>query len=172
MKISKQRKEFRVSNKEHLASLRSAQYFKDKEKNTIKRQESYSKNRARILSKVKTYRENNKDKVAAYRKKNQPYSFMRKSIGRILKNWKGGRSKAEMLNGYSEQELKSHLESLFAKGMSWDNYGFYGWHIDHIKPIKAFAEGGVTDPKVINALSNLQPLWAIDNLRKSAKYDD
>ena len=52
--------------------------------------------------------------------------------------------------------------------MSFANYGT--WHIDHIKPIVQFAREGITDPKIINALSNLQPLWAEENLRKNAKY--
>lgn len=46
--------------------------------------------------------------------------------------------------------------------MSWDNYG--SWHIDHIKPISKFQKN--TPIKVVNNLDNLQPLWAIENLRK------
>ena len=50
--------------------------------------------------------------------------------------------------------------------MSWDNYG--EWHIDHKKPISAFHKD--TPPHIINSLCNLQPLWEIDNLKKSNKY--
>lgn len=60
------------------------------------------------------------------------------------------------LLGYSAIELKEHIESLFTDGMCWDNYG--EWHIDHIKPIISFPKD--TPMNVVNALSNLQPLWA------------
>ena len=59
------------------------------------------------------------------------------------------------LLGYSALELKIHLESLFTEGMTWDNYG--EWHIDHKKPVSSFESD--TLPSIVNALSNLQPLW-------------
>jgi len=73
---------------------------------------------------------------------------------------------------YTVDELKQHLESKFQIGMSWDNYGFYGWHIDHIRPDSSFNYTSVEDDefKKCWALNNLQPLWATDNLRKSNKY--
>lgn len=70
--------------------------------------------------------------------------------------------------GYSVEELIAHLERRFSAGMSWANYG--KWHIDHIRPCAAFDQ---TDPVQFDAcwaLSNLQPLWASDNIRKGAKY--
>ena len=67
--------------------------------------------------------------------------------------------------GYSSLDLKLHLESLFTDGMSWDNYG--KWEIDHIKPLSKFPKD--TDIKIVNALSNLQPLWWEDNNKKSNK---
>jgi hypothetical protein len=50
--------------------------------------------------------------------------------------------------------------------MCWENYG--EWHIDHIRPISSFDKND--DPKIINALSNLQPLWALENYIKSNKF--
>ncbi len=70
--------------------------------------------------------------------------------------------------GYASIDLKNHMESLFTDGMCWGNHG--EWHIDHIKPVSLFVKEGETDPSVINALDNLQPLWASDNLSKGAKY--
>ncbi len=60
------------------------------------------------------------------------------------------------LLGYSALELKNHITSLFTEGMSWENYG--EWHIDHIKPIISFPKD--IPMNIVNALSNLQPLWA------------
>lgn len=69
--------------------------------------------------------------------------------------------------GYTKEQLVKHIEKQFSHGMSWGNYG--DWHIDHIHPVSAFISAGETDPAVINALTNLQPLWASENIRKSAK---
>ena len=69
--------------------------------------------------------------------------------------------------GCSLDQLKMHLEDQFQEGMSWDNYGLYGWHIDHIYPLASF---DLFDPEQLKAAghySNLQPLWAEDNLKKS-----
>jgi HNH endonuclease. len=54
--------------------------------------------------------------------------------------------------------------------MSWDNYGRDGWHIDHIRPCASF---DLTDPEQQRQCfhyTNLQPLWAADNIRKGAKW--
>lgn len=69
------------------------------------------------------------------------------------------------LLGYSAKELKEHLESQFQDGMSWDNYG--EWEIDHINPITSFSSD--TPQHIVNSLSNLQPLWKLDNIRKGNK---
>jgi hypothetical protein len=85
-----------------------------------------------------------------------------------LKGEKGGRGWQEIV-GYTLEDLSSHLEKLFQPGMTWENYG--EWHIDHIIPKLVFQ---YESPEHIDfgrcwALSNLQPLWAVDNLKKGAK---
>ena len=69
--------------------------------------------------------------------------------------------------GCTSLELKHHLESRFTEGMNWDNYG--KWHVDHIKPISL----AKTEQEAIQLshYTNLQPLWAADNLKKSNKYE-
>lgn len=69
--------------------------------------------------------------------------------------------------GCTSQEFKQHLESKFTEGMSWDNYP--KWHVDHIKPISL----ATTEQEAIELshYTNLQPLWAADNLSKGNKYD-
>lgn len=70
----------------------------------------------------------------------------------------------------SLESLRSHLESKFEAGMTWDNRGQFGWHIDHIKPLSAFDLTVETEIYKAFHYMNLQPLWAIDNLVKSHKY--
>jgi hypothetical protein len=73
------------------------------------------------------------------------------------------------LIGCSIEELRLHIESLWLPGMSWDNYGLYGWHIDHIKPCAAFDLLDPEQQRQCFHYTNLQPLWAEDNLRKGAR---
>ena len=66
------------------------------------------------------------------------------------------------------EALKHWLSYQFAPGMTWDNYG--EWHIDHVRPCASF---DLTDPeqqKQCFHWTNLQPLWAEDNLKKSHKW--
>lgn len=80
----------------------------------------------------------------------------------------------ESLVGYTVEELKIHLESLFTDGMNWDNYGKFGWQIDHVIPKTSFPITSINDEnfKRCWALSNLQPLWWQDNLKKSNKVEN
>lgn len=76
-------------------------------------------------------------------------------------------SRVYTMLGYNADQLRMHIESLFMDEMSWSNYGHQGWHIDHKKPISSFPLN--TPVSVINALTNLQPMWAIDNFKKGSK---
>lgn len=89
-------------------------------------------------------------------------------VHRALKKQKAGRSWKTMVP-YTWEELKAHLESKFQPGMTWENHG--EWHIDHIRPRASFAYTSPDCPDFREcwALSNLQPLWARDNIRKGAK---
>ncbi len=73
------------------------------------------------------------------------------------------------LLGCTIPEFRAYLESRFKPGMSWKNHAVDGWHIDHIKPLVSF---DLQDPHQLARAchyTNLQPLWAEDNLRKNAK---
>ena len=71
---------------------------------------------------------------------------------------------------YTPQELREHLETQFDDKMSWDNYGTY-WHVDHIFPQSKMPYDSFEHPNFQKAwaLSNLQPLEAIENIKKGAK---
>jgi hypothetical protein len=74
--------------------------------------------------------------------------------------------KAIELVGCDMVFLKRHLESQFQKGMTWDNHGVSGWHIDHIVPCDHFDLTKPEEQKKCFHWSNLRPLWAKENLSK------
>jgi len=71
------------------------------------------------------------------------------------------------LIGCSIEQLKQHLEMQFKPGMSFDNYG--KWHIDHIRPCASFDLSKSEEQYKCFHYTNLQPLWAYDNLSKNDK---
>lgn len=97
---------------------------------------------------------------------------LRSRLYQALKNnYKTGSAVQDL--GCSIDKLKIHLQLQFHRNprgkheyMTWDNYGRFGWHIDHIKPLSSF---DLNDPKQFKEAchwKNLQPLWAKDNLSK------
>lgn len=160
------RSEYRKQNKDKIYR-QNKDYLKDYLK------EYRKQNKEKIAEREKEYRRKNKNKKARqnkeHRKQNPAPYFLRKSLERMFGNWKGGRKKMEKLHGYTFEQLVARIEFQFKDGMSWENRS--EWHIDHRKPISRFLEQGITDPKIVNALSNLQPIWASENLSKGAKFE-
>jgi len=137
-------------------------------------------NKEKIVAQKKKYRAKNIDNCRAYsrkaykkKKQNPKYRIhvrMSSGIRISLKGSKGGR-KWESLTGYTSNDLKKHLESLFTDGMNWERFLAGEIHIDHIIPVSVF---NFTSPEHIDfkrcwALENLQPLWAEDNRKKHDK---
>ena len=73
------------------------------------------------------------------------------------------------LVGYTISDLKKHFESQFREGMTWENHGVEGWHIDHKIFKIRFKFKSYKDPqfKECWSLNNLQPLWQKENLMKA-----
>jgi hypothetical protein len=92
---------------------------------------------------------------------------LRCGIGFSLKGNKNGLH-WESLAGYTLEQLQKHLGKQFLPGMTWNNYG--EWHVDHKIPIAAFnfEKPEDLDFKRCWALSNLQPLWATENMKKGS----
>lgn len=75
---------------------------------------------------------------------------------------------AHEILGYSAQELWAHLCCF----PNFEQLQRGDWHIDHILPVKAFVDHGISDLSIINALANLRPLSASENHSKNAWYDE
>jgi hypothetical protein len=96
---------------------------------------------------------------------------MRQRVRDALAWSKGARSWGAIweIIGCTREQLLDHISGQFQTGMTWENMG--DWHIDHIRPCASF---DLTDPKQQRQcfhFSNLQPLWAADNLAKSDKWE-
>lgn len=139
----------------------------------------YSKNAEKIKARTKQNRIKNIDAVRAYKRAYQKRRRQEDSVFRLIGNIRhrlseflkskgiSKKSKISQYLGCDKEFLRKHLESLFVKGMSWDNYGSK-WHIDHILPLSI---EGITEEEIYkrNHYTNLQPLWADANIRKGNK---
>lgn len=132
----------------------------------------------RVKAADKKWRENNPEKYKivysrAYQKryislKGKLNICMANAIGQSLRGNKNGHHWEDLV-GYTLNDLKKHLEKQFQSNMNWENYG--KWHIDHIIPISAF---NFNKPEHIDFkrcwnLSNLRPLWRLENISKGNK---
>jgi hypothetical protein len=88
-----------------------------------------------------------------------------------LKRYEAGATKfdsTEKLLGCSFKAFVAYLESLFLPGMSWSNRS--QWHIDHKLPCCAFDLTREEEQRRCFHYTNLQPLWARDNLSKGGRH--
>ncbi len=138
----------------------------------------YQRNKDKYKENTEKYRKKNRKRINKYvteRLKNSPQLRVKHSVSALM--WsrlksrssnKGSKSTFDFLP-YTLEELMQRLEDQFTKDMTWKNYG--KWHIDHIRPDSSFNYKSTEDKEFQDcwALSNLQPLWATDNLKKGNK---
>jgi hypothetical protein len=142
--------------------------------------EYYLRNKEKIKDKQRSYAVNNKDKVnrknVRYRsrrlKKDVNFHVLHNLRNRLIKSLNGSYKPTKSLEliGCTSEFLKAHLESKFKDGMTWENYGHKGWHIDHIRPCASFNLEDPEEQKLCFNYKNLQPLWSQENFLKSDKF--
>ncbi len=162
-------KKYLLSIKEkNKASGKTAEYL-SRESVKARRKELDTKwkkdNREHFLKRTRDYQKNKLLCDPSYRISKNLRSRIRSAI---KNNQKSGRT-LEIL-GCDILFLKVHLESKFKEGMTWENYGLHGWHIDHIRPCDSFDLSDPEQQKKCFHYSNLQPLWAKDNLSKGSRF--
>lgn len=156
-------KKYREKNREKYLNNGRKYYQKNKE-----RYREYGKENVEIINKNRRRRRSEGRESPRYKLRCSISISIVKKLRRRLSSKKGKQTWSFL--PYTVDELMQHLENLFTEGMSWKNYG--KWHIDHKKPDSLFNYNSVDDEEFQNcwALKNLQPLWAIDNIKKSNKY--
>jgi hypothetical protein len=134
----------------------------------IRKKNYYLKNKERLINYSREYNRNKYQQDKHYKLKMN----IKSRINLLLKKQHAKKSNRTLeLLGCDLETLMIHLESKFSEGMSWENHGLYGWHIDHIIPCSHFDLTDFEQQKRCFHYTNLQPLWAKDNLVKSDKYD-
>ncbi len=172
-------KKYRLENPDKVSQVKKDWYKKNFDLVSLKKKAYRAAHTEEHYLRDKVYREKNREillvKQAARRKKrfksDIQYKIRLALRGRISmavrRGTKGGSAVRDL--GCTIGELKMYLEGQFKDGMTWDNWSVRGWHIDHKVPLAFF---DLTDrEQFLKAVhyTNLQPLWALVNLRKSAK---
>jgi len=165
----------RFENREKIQKWNKAWFVKNKEYKKIYDNNRRKINAVKIAKQSKKYKQEHKEQI---KKANRKYFKRRREIDinfKITGNLRTRLNKAitreskftsvTKLIGCSIKELKNYLEARFVKNMTFDNYG--KWHIDHIKPCDSFDLSKEIEQRKCFHYSNLQPLWKLDNLRKS-----
>ncbi len=183
-KIYQQIKKYRKENRERVKERNKKYYNENKEKISQQHEKYCEENREKIEIQRKEYhsrpevKSKKKERERTYmakRRLEDPSFKLNQNTSRAIRcslKFKGlsknGRHWETLVN-YTIKELKEHLENLFQPGMTWKNYGH--WHIDHILPLSFFIYTSVDDVefKYCWSLENLQPLWAVDNIKKKNK---
>jgi hypothetical protein len=188
--IIEQQKAYRLKNKEAIKANEKKYRKNNKELLNKRMREWYKKNKKKRKLWVMAYTENNKEKVKQwkktwYDKKGKEYARnytrernkqdctfrlknrIRTRIWDVLSGRIKKFSTRVLLDVPNLEFLWQHLETQFQPGMTRENYGL--WHVDHIIPCVSF---DLTDPEEQAKCfhyTNLQPLWAFDNISKGAK---
>jgi len=187
-KIKNYKKEYYIKNKNKLSKEQKYYYELYQEEFKKYKHDYYLKNKEKISKQGKQYRNTHKKEMIEYqlkyrkehkKERNEHHRNRLKSdinykiiCNLRIRLWQGVtefcKSVSTMkLLGCSIDFLKKHLESQFKSGMSWSNYG--KWHVDHIRPCASFDLSKPEEQRKCFHYTNLQPLWAKDNLKKGQK---
>jgi hypothetical protein len=170
----KERKSKWYQEHKEYANSKSKEWAEENEEKRKEISRNYYHNNKEEIKKRLTSIERREKRNAYQRKRcKEDMSFriscsLRRSIHKYLRKVKNRLHFKELI-GCSVDFLVHHIEAQFVDGMSWDNYGSK-WHIDHIKPCTKFDLSIKEEQLKCYHYSNLQPMWAIDNIKKSNKW--
>jgi hypothetical protein len=172
-RILKYQKTYYLQNTSEIKERVSKDYIDNREEKLNYQKQYYHKNLNTKLQYAKKYRENNKEvrneKEKIRKKTDVIYKLkhlVRNRINKYLKVKNYNKTNSAFIYiGCTPYELKIYLEQKFVDNMSWDNQG--KWHIDHIIPLSSTK----TEEELYKLchFTNLQPMWASDNIKKGAK---
>jgi hypothetical protein len=145
----------------------------NKEKQNFYNVEYYQKNREHLNKINGAWSKKNRNRISLRNKERRKKDInfkMREVLRRRIKQAiKRGYKFTSTINllGTSIPNVIKYLEKKFKPGMTWENHG--KWHIDHIRPCAHFDLTDTKQQLECFHYTNLQPLWAFDNMSKGAK---
>lgn len=168
-------KQYRKNNREVINAKQKKRYNLNKKTINLYSKDYYKKHTNELRKYNKNYNKAHLQEKAIYRKNRiandtnfKVASNIRSRISNACKdNYKTGSSVRDL--GCSISEFKIYIEQKFQPGMSWENYGLYVWHLDHIIPLSSFDLSNREQFLKACHYTNYQPLWAKDNLSKNNK---
>jgi len=170
--IGEYKVKYYVTHKKEITE-HNAKYYASHKKEIAKHNANYRETHVEEIVEYRAeYRTTHMEKIAKYRKeriKNDPNFKIATTLRtRLIQALKGNQKVGSAVRdlGCTIPELKTYLEARFQTGMTWQNHSINGWHIDHRQPLISF---DLTDrTQLLQAVhyTNLQPLWAGENLRK------
>lgn len=166
-------RKWREKNRDHINELNRKKYKENPQAFAERNKKYIETHQEKVQERMKKYRETHKKEKYEYemKRRSNPLNRLKLNIRSLIKNSIEGKhykknTKTEKILGCTLDFFIEYLQSKFEEGMTIENHGL--WHIDHIKPIAL----ATTEEEIIklNHYTNLQPLWAIDNLKKGSKY--
>lgn len=155
-------RERRANNPEHYRRL--AREWRNRNKDRLNA-------RARERRRIDPIRAGEAAKARSKKPENRIVNAIRDSVRRMA-NAGAIKSRASVKYlGCSIVAAKAHIEALWKPGMSWENYGAKGWHIDHVRPLDSFDLLQPGQMEIAASWRNLQPLWWHENLTKSNRFE-
>ncbi|NDD52424.1 hypothetical protein EBZ39_00845 [bacterium] len=192
-------RKYREENKERIKQYHDIYNVTNSEKNKAAASRYYDANREKCIERAKTRYKEKKDVIKI--KGRERYALKKRELNKKNLDWQRKQWKTNPdyrlryflrgrlynalnvqsvkkcmktfeLIGCSIDYLKKHLELQFTEGMCWENYGYRGWHIDHIKPCNTFDLSNTDQQKQCFHYTNLRPLWSRDNLSRPKDGSD
>lgn len=155
---------YRINNKQKIKDGQKKYEQENKKKIALRKKKYREKNKEMILEKNKKWKHKKYHSDINYKIECILRARLYKSLSKIKKT-----NKTVSLLGCSVDDFKLHIEKQFKKDMSWDNWSHETWHIDHIRPISSYNLSDPEQQKECFHYTNLQPLYASENLRKQKK---
>lgn len=167
----KDREKVNVRNAKWAAENREQDLERRRKYNREHKQELAKAGKTCRLKKIEQYRKTAREHVKERRLNDLDFRLAGVLRGRVWSALRGRNKSARTMEmiGCSITQLKEHLEVRFSVGMNWKNYGKFGWHIDHRIPCASFDLSKPEEQRRCFHFTNLQPMWAVENIRKGAK---
>ncbi len=176
-------KSYNIRNKEKISKYNKQYRLKNIDVINTRQIKWREENGERVNAEARTPEARKRRRELSIKRRADPTFHLIQILRRRIHHILGGRnigiktlSTLELLGVTNVETVWKHLEKHFESGMTRKNNTTYGWHIDHHIPIDYFAKKlnlmDIDIQKKCFHYTNLRPLWATDNLKKGAKYDN